>query len=167
MIDSSAEANRTLSVWNVQPVVPFNLNRDFHLISRITTPVIQRPLTGNTTSLALETSISVWIRPYDGDTLSNTCAAEQSTLECCPSAGLLYIRSACSRHFGFQHLLVCQRRGSQDQLHAHPALQCFISGILECHATKRGRVTGFSNLSPSACRFRLCSQPTGSNLPSI
>ncbi len=48
MIDPSAKANRTLSVWNVQPVFPFNLNRDFHLISRIITPVIQRALTGNT-----------------------------------------------------------------------------------------------------------------------
>jgi hypothetical protein len=46
--DPSAEANRTLNVWNVQPVVPFNLNKDFLLISRTIIPVIQRPLTGNT-----------------------------------------------------------------------------------------------------------------------
>ncbi len=46
-IDPSANANRTLSVWNVQPVVPFNLNKDFLLISRTIIPVIQRPLTDN------------------------------------------------------------------------------------------------------------------------
>lgn len=47
-IDPSAEANRTLNVWNVQPVVPFRLNDDFLLISRTIVPVIQRPLAGST-----------------------------------------------------------------------------------------------------------------------
>lgn len=46
-IDPSAEANRRLNVWNVQPVIPFRLNADFLLISRTTVPVIQRPLAGN------------------------------------------------------------------------------------------------------------------------
>ena len=45
-VDPAAEANRTLNVWNVQPVVPFRLNNDFFLISRTIVPVIQRPLAG-------------------------------------------------------------------------------------------------------------------------
>lgn len=45
-IDPSAEADRTLNVWNVQPVIPFRLNDDFFLISRTIVPVIQRPLAG-------------------------------------------------------------------------------------------------------------------------
>ncbi|WP_255347559.1 hypothetical protein [Synechococcus sp. GFB01] len=28
-IDPSADADRTLNVWNVQPVIPFRLNDDF------------------------------------------------------------------------------------------------------------------------------------------
>lgn len=46
-VDPGAQANRTLNVWNVQPVVPFRLNSDFFLISRTIIPVIQRPLTGS------------------------------------------------------------------------------------------------------------------------
>jgi hypothetical protein len=45
--DPGAQANRTLNVWNVQPVVPFRLNNDFFLISRTIVPVIQRPLAGS------------------------------------------------------------------------------------------------------------------------
>lgn len=45
-IDPSAEANRTLNVWNVQPVVPFRLNQNYVLITRTIVPVIQRPLAG-------------------------------------------------------------------------------------------------------------------------
>lgn len=47
-LDPSARANRTLNVWNVQPVVPFRLNNDFLLITRTIVPVIQRPLAGST-----------------------------------------------------------------------------------------------------------------------
>lgn len=46
-VDPGAQANRTLNVWNVQPVVPFRLNSDFFLISRTIIPVIQRPLAGS------------------------------------------------------------------------------------------------------------------------
>ena len=46
-VDPGAQANRTLNVWNVQPVVPFRLNNDFFLISRTIIPVIQRPLAGS------------------------------------------------------------------------------------------------------------------------
>jgi hypothetical protein len=46
-VDPGAQANRTLNVWNVQPVVPFRLNNDFFLISRTIVPVIQRPLAGS------------------------------------------------------------------------------------------------------------------------
>jgi hypothetical protein len=47
-LDPSADANRTLNIWNVQPVVPFRLNDDFLLVSRTIVPVIQKPLAGNT-----------------------------------------------------------------------------------------------------------------------
>jgi|694.fasta_scaffold22409_13 hypothetical protein len=47
-IDPSARANRTLNIWNVQPVVPFPVNDRFTLISRVIVPVIQRPLAGAT-----------------------------------------------------------------------------------------------------------------------
>lgn len=52
-VDPGAEANRTLNVWNVQPVVPFRLNNDFFLISRTIVPVIQRPLAGNTDKIGI------------------------------------------------------------------------------------------------------------------
>ncbi len=47
-LDPSARANRTLNVWNVQPVVPFPLNDNLTLISRTIVPVIHRPLAGET-----------------------------------------------------------------------------------------------------------------------
>ena len=46
--DPTAQRNRSLNVWNVQPVVPFPLNDKFTLISRTIFPVIQRPLAGDT-----------------------------------------------------------------------------------------------------------------------
>ena len=46
--DPTAQRNRSLNVWNVQPVVPFPLNDNFTLISRTILPVIQRPLAGDT-----------------------------------------------------------------------------------------------------------------------
>ncbi|MEB3243005.1 MAG: neuromedin U [Cyanobacteriota bacterium] len=48
VVDPNAEANRTVNVWNVQPVVPFRLNDDVFLITRTIVPVIQRPLVGRT-----------------------------------------------------------------------------------------------------------------------
>ena len=47
-VSPAAEANRTVNVWNVQPVVPFRLNNDFSLVTRTIVPVIQRPLVGGT-----------------------------------------------------------------------------------------------------------------------
>jgi hypothetical protein len=47
-IDPSAQANRTFNVWNVQPVVPFPLNKNLTLISRTIVPVTHRPLAGET-----------------------------------------------------------------------------------------------------------------------
>lgn len=47
-IDPTARRNRTLNIWNVQPVVPFPVNDKFTLISRVIVPVIQRPLAGDT-----------------------------------------------------------------------------------------------------------------------
>lgn len=52
-VDPDAEANRTLNVWNVQPVVPIRLNNDFFLISRTIVPVIQRPLAGSTDTIGI------------------------------------------------------------------------------------------------------------------
>jgi len=52
-VDPGAEANRTLNVWNVQPVVPFRLNNDFFLISRTIVPVIQRPLAGASDTIGI------------------------------------------------------------------------------------------------------------------
>jgi len=48
VVDPAAEANRTLNVVNVQPVVPFRLNDDWLLVSRTIVPVIHRPLAGST-----------------------------------------------------------------------------------------------------------------------
>lgn len=47
-VDPAARPNRTLNIWNVQPVVPFPLNDSFTLISRVIVPVIHRPLSGAT-----------------------------------------------------------------------------------------------------------------------
>lgn len=45
-IDPSAQPNRTLNIWNIQPVVPFPVNRNLLLVSRTVVPVIHRPLAG-------------------------------------------------------------------------------------------------------------------------
>lgn len=46
-LDPTARANRTLNIWNLQPVVPFVLNDRLNLISRVIVPVIQRPWQGD------------------------------------------------------------------------------------------------------------------------
>ena len=51
--DPTARGNRTLNIWNVQPVVPFPVNDRFTLISRVIVPVIQRPLAGATDVIGL------------------------------------------------------------------------------------------------------------------
>jgi hypothetical protein len=52
-VDPGAQANRTLNVWNVQPVAPFRLNNDWFLISRTIVPVIQRPLAGSSDTIGI------------------------------------------------------------------------------------------------------------------
>lgn len=63
-MDPTARANRTLNFWNVQPVVPFSLNRDFLLVSRTIIPVIQRPLAGDTDIIGIgDISPSLFLVP--------------------------------------------------------------------------------------------------------
>jgi hypothetical protein len=122
--DPSAEANRTLNVWNVQPVVPFRLNNDFFLISRTILPVIQRPLAGSTDIIGIgDINPTVFLVPR---TTSRFQFGFGPTLVI-PSATDVQLstqrwRASCGRNPGEQHLVLCRRGRTSGQLHADSAI---------------------------------------------
>ena len=64
-----ALGNSTMTVVNLQPVIPFRLNRDWNLITRAIVPLMSIPTSAGTISGAGDSSISFFFSPKStGDT---------------------------------------------------------------------------------------------------